>query len=345
MRMNSGWTSGLLVLAMACGMEDAPPPPPPANANSTPTAPSGGAPSGAAPAGAQPIAPAPGNPGAAANPAPAVSGSNAFSLTPGFLPDPHVVQASIGGNISASNFHQGCTGWISSAPAVVLDGTAAFSNLYISATSSVDTTLVVQLPSGEYRCNDDSNGFNPMVQGAVGAGQTKVWVGSYSQGQSGTATVAFSEISGGSSVGSQNGSAQVDTSGTNSNFGTETFGANFAQDPRILRGSSGGSVDASQVNSACRGHVATVPDHILQLGAAMNLRLAVNAEQDTTLMVRTADGTFHCDDDSEGTNPALTLSQAQGEVRVWVGTYAGTQNIPYRLGVSAANLGLMPSGI
>lgn len=335
MRVISGCLGGLLVLATACDMEDPPPPPPPANANQ----PVAAAP--AAPPGAQPIAPA----NAQGNAAPAAPGG-IIALEPGFAPDPHAVQVSIGGNISASNFHQGCTGWISGAPAAILNNTNAFGSLFIAATSSVDTTLVVQLPNGQYLCNDDTNGYNPMVQGSIGPGQTKVWVGTFSQGQSGMATLSFSEISGstgGSAVGPSN-TGQLDVTGSDSSFGTEVFAANFTPDPRVLEGSSGGSVDAGEVNMACRGHIARIPDHILQLGASMNLRLAVNASQDTTLVVRTADGQFHCDDDTQGTNPAVTLANAQGEVRVWVGTYSGTNNIPYRLGVSTANVGLMPDG-
>ncbi|HJL49370.1 MAG TPA: hypothetical protein RMG45_26165, partial [Polyangiaceae bacterium LLY-WYZ-15_(1-7)] len=55
---------------------------------------------------------------------------------------------------------------------------------------------------------------------------------------------------------------------------------------------------------------------------------------DTTLVVRKPDGTFVCDDDSEGMNPMVTGSFPPGQYRVWVGSYQQGQNAAYRLGFS-----------
>jgi hypothetical protein len=43
----------------------------------------------------------------------------------------------------------------------------------------VDTTLALQLPDGTYRCNDDAEGHDPVVQTALPAGLTKIWVGGF----------------------------------------------------------------------------------------------------------------------------------------------------------------------
>ncbi|MCC6872770.1 MAG: hypothetical protein IT378_00565, partial [Sandaracinaceae bacterium] len=58
-----------------------------------------------------------------------------------------------------------------------------------------DSTLVVQGPDGAYRCNDDADGTNPIVQGPFTPGQYRVWVGSYMQGTTGTPyVIGFSEL-------------------------------------------------------------------------------------------------------------------------------------------------------
>ena len=113
-------------------------------------------------------------------------------------------------------------------------------------------------------------------------------------------------------------------------------------------GSFGGSTDASEFDSSCRGFVSSGPDHQLQLAGELPYgRFMVNGgSADTTLVVQTPDGTYHCNDDGEGLNPIVELEGVPaGLVKVWVGAYSSSNTGNYRFGFStdrtatAASLG------
>ena len=118
------------------------------------------------------------------------------SLTPGFVPDPHVVSGTSGGAIQASTWQAGCTGWVSQTPDHILDAQGNFGLMRVLVRSGSDTTLVVQKPDGSYLCNDDTEGRNPVIAGSFPPGPYKVWVGSYRQGQNASYQVGFSELAG-----------------------------------------------------------------------------------------------------------------------------------------------------
>ena len=102
-----------------------------------------------------------------------------IALAPGFA----LTQATgnAGGLRDAAGMGDGCLGNIPEAPQHILNVSAALPNLTIMVNgNSADTTLVVHLPDGTYRCNDDTDGLNPVVTGPVGAGNVEVFVGSYS---------------------------------------------------------------------------------------------------------------------------------------------------------------------
>ena len=326
-----------VVLGLACGGEEQPQQPPATNAPATPQ-----------PVGqAQPVAPA----GGAATPTPtpaAGAGQSNFgtvALRPGFTPDPHVVRGTSGGAIQASNLNAQCRGWISQTPDHLFNAQGPFNNLrFVVNAGSEDTTLVVQKPDGTYLCNDDTDGFHPVVAGAFPPGMYKVWVGSYQRGTQAAYQLGISELGsvppsslgGGSAGGAAGaGAAQLDLTGSNANFQPVSLRPGFTPDPHVVTGTSGGSVNATSVNPSCRGWIARVPDHLFTAsGAFNNLRVMVNSAQDTTLVVRKPDGTFVCDDDSEGMNPMVTGSFPPGQYRVWVGSYQQGQNAAYRLGFS-----------
>ncbi|MEM9073988.1 MAG: hypothetical protein AAGE52_36180, partial [Myxococcota bacterium] len=248
----------LLTPLLACGNDYPPPPPPPVGV--TPPAP--GVNPGVVP---QPVAPQPVAPGT-----PGTPGLAPIVLAPGFIPDPHVVRGSSGGAIQASNLNPQCVGWISQQPNHLFTATGPFSTLRFVVSASSDTTLVVQQPNGTYLCNDDADGTNPIVQGSMQAGAHRIWVGSYSRGERVAYTLGISELSsttsaslGGPGVPPVNppvgNAAQLDTAGTQSNFAQISLAPGFVPDPHVVTGTSGGSIDASTVTSACRGYIARVP--------------------------------------------------------------------------------------
>lgn len=125
--------------------------------------------------------------------------SGTVRLSPGFMPDPHLVSLMAGGTVDASSKFEDCRGYISNAPDVRMfwDATSKSGlNIRISALSNSDTTLVVNGPDGRWYCDDDSgeDGANPLVELVPVAGRYEIWVGTYSQGDLKRAVLGISEV-------------------------------------------------------------------------------------------------------------------------------------------------------
>ncbi|NJR20608.1 MAG: peptidase S1 [Hyphomonadaceae bacterium] len=121
-----------------------------------------------------------------------------YNLSGGFQPDPTNVRVSSGGNIDASSLGNGCTGFIASAPDVRLNYEPGSLPLIISVNSSADTSLAINLPNGQWLCDDDSGnrGMNPSITlRDVQSGQYDIWVGTYGETDAKSATLSFSELS------------------------------------------------------------------------------------------------------------------------------------------------------
>lgn len=116
-----------------------------------------------------------------------------------------------------------------------------------------------------------------------------------------------------------------------------SLGPGFMPDPATATGQAGGLVQANTLSGDCRGYVSMTPNHVLTAtGAFPNLRIAVNGgTADLTLVVRRPDGTYLCNDDSEGLNPMVEGPFAAGEHQIFVGSYsAESAGAAYRLGIS-----------
>ena len=124
-------------------------------------------------------------------------GYGTYSLASGFTPDPFEVQLVAGGNNSASDWSGGqCAGFIADAPDVrLMFQGGSFPELYFSADSGADTTLVINGPNGEWFCDDDGgNGaLNPLVRMAPVSGQYDIWVGTYGSSTA-SAVLSISEL-------------------------------------------------------------------------------------------------------------------------------------------------------
>jgi hypothetical protein len=120
-----------------------------------------------------------------------------YSLSGGFNPDPTNIRVSSGGNIDAAKLGNGCTGFIASAPDVRINYDPGSLPLIISVSSNADTSLVINLPNGQWLCDDDSgNGaLNPSITlRNVQAGQYDVWVGTYGETSAKSAQLSLSEL-------------------------------------------------------------------------------------------------------------------------------------------------------
>jgi len=120
-----------------------------------------------------------------------------YTLRSGFTPDPFEVQVIAGGSNSASDWSNGqCAGFVADAPDVRLHfAGGSFPELYFSAGSNSDTTLVINDPNGNWHCDDDSGneGLNPLLRMAPITGQYDIWVGTYGSSTA-NATLSISEL-------------------------------------------------------------------------------------------------------------------------------------------------------
>lgn len=103
------------------------------------------------------------------------------AIAPGFALTQATGNAGGSGMRAASEVDASCAGYIGGSPQHILAVSAALPNLTVMVNGGdADTTLVVHLPDGTYRCNDDTDGLNPVVSGPVGAGNVEIFVGAYS---------------------------------------------------------------------------------------------------------------------------------------------------------------------
>ena len=243
------------------------------------------------------------------------------SLAADFRPDPHIVTVQAGGGDPATSLGSGCAGYISNERAdFELNYTSGTYALGIYVVGDVDTTLVVNDPSGKWYCNDDFGGRGGVNPGLVfqhpTGGTYDIWVGSYEADGTGK---------------------EVDLVITETSapweplFGTVDLTANFSPDPHVVEIVAGGPDAAETLASGCVGYLnAARPDYgVVYSGAGpYSLSLFAEGEQDSTLIVEDPNGRWYCNDDyssSSGHNPGIVLDDpVDGYYRIWVGTYAAT---------------------
>ncbi len=75
-------------------------------------------------------------------------------------------------------------------------------------------------------------------------------------------------------------------------------------------------------------------------------RIAATSSQDTTLVVMAPDGSWYCNDDSQGTNPEVRRNRWEpGQYLVWVGSYRQGQNADYSISFSELHAGASGSRV
>ena len=243
-------------------------------------------------------------------------------LQNGFTPDPHTVNVQAGGNRDASSIKAaGCIGHIGSNPDYVVRYSAGSLPLYIRASSSSDTSLVVRAPNGNWSCDDDSGGdLDPqIVFNSPDSGAYHIWVGSLNDAVV-SAQLQISELAGASY------SDQPDLA-AEATFEEIILRSGFTPDPRTISMVAGGSLEAGNLGSNCVGKIARVPDVELTYRDNGNFPLVFtfNSSADTTLVINAPDGNWYCDDDSDGNlDPRVTFNSPQGGVYdIFVGTIDG----------------------
>lgn len=284
-------------------------------------------------------------------------GSNfgVINVYQGFQPDPMRASGTSGGMIQASTMSPQCRGWISSQPDHLLTVSSYLPWMRIYAESDRDVTLVIRDPNGQIHCDDDTYGRNPALERGFGNGTYQVWIGSYSRGDNSAYTLTLTElrhVQPGAAVGYQPPppppppnqfvppqGTSLDLSGR-SRYGNVEMFPGFQPDPMRTSGTSGGYINASQIAQGCSGWISPTPNHVYTLRNHFRFfRIFVNAERDTTLIVRGPDGRFYCNDDANGRNPVVDQnSWRMGTYHVWVGSYRQNYDTQYNIGFTELNV-------
>jgi hypothetical protein len=116
-------------------------------------------------------------------------------------------------------------------------------------------------------------------------------------------------------------SASAQDISADATYSTFALESGFMPDPHDIALAAGGGTEVTQ--AGCAGFVADAPDAELTFTAGeLPLNIYVTSEGDTTLVINAPDGSWHCNDDSNGFNPAVSFNPAiSGVYDIWVGTY------------------------
>ena len=114
-------------------------------------------------------------------------------------------------------------------------------------------------------------------------------------------------------------------------FGAVQLTAGFLPDPHVVDVVAGGPIDAAAAGLAegCNGFIAEAPDFRLDYATAPNipLHIFVTAEVDTTLVINQPDGTWVCNDDTNGLNPVVSFATPlAGVYDIYIGTFGEPTN-------------------
>lgn len=102
-------------------------------------------------------------------------------------------------------------------------------------------------------------------------------------------------------------------------YGTVTLNGGFTPDPRVIRLTSGGEVDAATLQPGCTGFLSRAPDVRVayQAGSLPLTFTAVGAN--VSLLINSPDGRWHCTPLS-ATGAAYRFAQpGSGRYEIWVG--------------------------
>ena len=269
-----------------------------------------------------------------------------ITLEGGFSPDPHRVNLTAGGSIAASDRFTNCRGYIADAP----DYSVSFSDpllpLTFTVDSDVDTTLIINDPSGDWYCDDDGaeEPLNPAVRfESPSSGRYDIWVGTYSQGSGEAATLFISELGEHTRESAGMGRITANTGSSSgritANTGSSSFvdiseradinaslNGGFLPDPSRYTVMAGGNVDLSSAivgGSDCPGYANVAPTIELDYSGSSTLHFYTEGDTDTTLAINAPNGEWFCNDDgATSLNAGLSLSNGSGIYDIYVGRFS-----------------------
>lgn len=233
-----------------------------------------------------------------------------------------------------------CSGFVDpSAPDATVEWPGG--TLRMTVRSDFDATLAVHGPDGVWHCNDDGDGLAPVLDLVnAPAGRYAVWVGSYSDGVVGTATL----------VAGAPPPVPVFMPDAEPGSGRLALAEGFeAQSgPAMLAVRAGGSDSVSGMDiepaasDYCVGYVdAMRPTMAFDYTGSGDLALSATSgdaaraaddmgamSTDLVMVVHTPGGVWRCNDDFLGVDPGMNIEGAEtGRYAVWVGTYGAGEGL------------------
>lgn len=229
-----------------------------------------------------------------------------------------------GGALSANLLDANCWGYIPEAPSLVVDYRGN-GDLYLSAGSDEDTTMIVRAPDGSIRCDDDSaGGFNPGVRFSdAQRGPYDVWLGTYQAGVGYPAATLHASTTG------YNTSNPFSTA-PDPNLPADQrvrLRAGFENDPRSYTVNVGGDTRLEGLGSMCFGYADEAPDVAFRYrnGGAFPLYISMESDSDGVLAIQTPSGDMLCNDDAIGLNPGVHIATPEaGRYLIWTGHLSDT---------------------
>lgn len=111
-------------------------------------------------------------------------------------------------------------------------------------------------------------------------------------------------------------------------YGNVHLSSPFTPDPVKISIAAGGRANARELGfqSGCTGFINPEAPHLRvhYTSSERPFQIYVGSAADTTLIIRTPDGSWRCDDDSLAKNPAVRFTSPQdGVYEVWVGAFGG----------------------
>ena len=106
-------------------------------------------------------------------------------------------------------------------------------------------------------------------------------------------------------------------------YAETTLATGFMPDPHVVAMTAGGTINTATEGPAppC-GYVAAAPDFRLNWGGGGTLNIYAVAPPDVTPLISMPDASWQCNDDFNGTNPLVAITNAPaGQYDIWVGTY------------------------
>lgn len=123
-----------------------------------------------------------------------------------------------------------------------------------------------------------------------------------------------------------------------------TLGDRVDPNPLIVRGISGGEVEATNIvdtegttTGFCNGFIEDRPNHILVLKNFFEfLKIEVDSSTDTTIIIEGPGGVW-CNDDSDNANPAIEGQWQPGRYKIWIGSYQEDLNYDYQIKITGSD--------